>query len=407
MAVTKEAPLLLTPSGSLSATVANEIKRALPSGRNVYLLGGTTALSDAVARSVKGLGYNPVRLAGADRYATAVAISKQIANPTTIFEATGLSFPAALVAGVAAAKVRGVVVLTADTKMPASTKTYLDERRSTPRVAVGPEATTADPGATSVSGSDKYQTARLLAERYFPEPTVVAMASGVVFADALSGGAHIGKLGGPLLLSDPGVLPGTVRTYLSAESPAISSMYLYGGPVALSTNVEDETRNLVRGATYFGEGTYRVGEDIQPGTYRLRRDPEFCYWERLSGFSGGFDDIKANDLTDHHTVVTIDRSDAGFKSDDCGMWTSDLSPMTESPVAPFAEGTWIAGTDIGAGTWTARGGESCYWERLSGFSGELGEIIANDAGPTNPVVTIDSGDAGFSTNDCGQWHQVE
>ena len=69
--------------------------------------------------------------------------------------------------------------------------------------------------------------------------------------------------------------------------------------------------------------------------------------------------------------------------------------------------TWIGGVDVAAGTWTAPGGESCYWERLAGFSGELDDTISNDIGSSNPVVTIAETDAGFSTSDCGQWHQVE
>lgn len=406
LAVAKRGPLLLTPPSSLSPTASNEIKRVLPTGGTVYLLGGTAALSENVATGVKNLGYRPVRLAGGDRYATATAIARQIPSPSTIFEATGLTFVYALPAGVAAAKVGGVVVLTANDKMPAPTKTYLDQHPGVPRVAVGPEASTADPGATSVVAADRYQTSRLLAERYFEGATTVGVASGTDYADALSGGAHIGKAGGPLLLSAPNDLPDTIQTYLSQNASTISRAYLYGGPKALATQVEDEVQNTIRGATFFGDGTHRVGEDVPAGTYRLRRDPEFCYWERTSGFSGSWDEINANDITDDHTVVTIDPADAGFKSDDCGTWTSDLSALTESPTAPFADGTWIVGTDIAPGTWTAPGGDGCYWARLADFKGEIDSIKANDFDTTGPIVTIDEADAGFESNDCGQWTQT-
>lgn len=403
LAKAKNGPLLLTTPGSLGSSASNEIKRVLPSGRNVYLLGGTTAISDNVARSITSLGYTPVRLGGADRYATATTISRQIASPQTIFEATGLSFPSALVAGVAAAKVGGVVVLTADNKMPSSTKTYLDQRPGVTRVAVGPEATAADPSARSISGADKYDTSRRLAEAFFDGPAVVSLASGTVFADALSGGAHAGKRGAPLLLSEPGNVPAAVRSYLSSGSPTVATAYLYGGPSALSVDVEDISRNLVRGAIFFGEGTYKVGEDIPAGTYRTRRNPDYCYWERLSGFSGEFQDIEANGLSTHHQVVTILSSDAGFSTEDCGVWTSDLTALTSSPTAGFGDGMWIVGTDVAAGTWTAPGGEGCYWARLADFTGGVDSIIANDFDTRNPVVTISSDDAGFDSGDCGQW----
>jgi putative cell wall-binding protein len=406
LAVAKNGPLLLTTPSSLAHSASEEIKRVLPSGRNVYLLGGTAAISDAVARSISNLGYKPVRLGGVDRYATATVISRQITSPSTIFEATGLSFPSALVAGVAAAKVGGVVVLTADNKMPSATKTYLDQRPDVPRVAVGPEATAADSSARSISGANKYDTSRRLANAFFDSPRVASVASGTVFADALSGGAHAGKRGTPLLLSEPTTVPTPVREYLSSVSPSVSHAYLYGGPAALSLDVEDISRNLIRGAIFFADGTYKVGDDIPAGTYRTRREPDFCYWERLAGFSGEFEDIKANSFSSYNQVVTILPDDAGFRTKDCGIWTSDLTAITSSPTANFGDGMWIVGTDIAATTWTATGGKNCYWARLSDFTGEVGSVIANDLGSTNPRVTIDGSDAGFDTHGCGQWRRT-
>jgi hypothetical protein len=72
------------------------------------------------------------------------------------------------------------------------------------------------------------------------------------------------------------------------------------------------------------DGTWTIGEDIQPGTYTaVVPDDSFgCYWERLSGFSGELDDIIANGLADpgEQTTVTIEPSDVGFTSQDCGTW---------------------------------------------------------------------------------------
>ncbi len=154
----------------------------------------------------------------------------------------------------------------------------------------------------------------------------------------------------------------------------------------------------------FGDGTWRVGTDIPPGTFRLRTPPPgTCYWERLSGFGGTIDDIIANGLSNATQVVTIAPSDAGFHSDGCGTWSSDLSAITSSVTAPFGDGTYIVGTDIAPGTWSAPGGPSCYWERLSGFGGSTGEIIANDFGSSGAIVTIDPSDRGFATDGCGVW----
>lgn len=69
----------------------------------------------------------------------------------------------------------------------------------------------------------------------------------------------------------------------------------------------------------FGSGTHRVGSDIQPGTYR-NSGGDGCYWERLSGMSGDFDDIITNDFSEGQSYVTIDPSDVAFSSSFCGTW---------------------------------------------------------------------------------------
>ncbi len=71
------------------------------------------------------------------------------------------------------------------------------------------------------------------------------------------------------------------------------------------------------------DGTWRVGEDIQPGIYRTI-PPEGlggCYWQRLSGLGGEINDIIANDLTDSPAQVQIKASDYAFSSEDCGTWS--------------------------------------------------------------------------------------
>lgn len=73
----------------------------------------------------------------------------------------------------------------------------------------------------------------------------------------------------------------------------------------------------------------------------------------------------------------------------------------------FGDGTWVVGSDIKAGTYrSSQTGNSCYWQRLSGFSGELDDIIANGVTDAIWVVEIASTDAGFSTERCGTWTEA-
>lgn len=70
----------------------------------------------------------------------------------------------------------------------------------------------------------------------------------------------------------------------------------------------------------FGDGTYFVGTDFTPGTYK-NTGAQGCYWARLSGFGGTTDEIIANNNVDTVTIVTIAASDKGFQSKGCGTWT--------------------------------------------------------------------------------------
>lgn len=156
----------------------------------------------------------------------------------------------------------------------------------------------------------------------------------------------------------------------------------------------------------FSDGTYQVGTDIQPGTYRTREGSTGCYYERLSGFSGEMNDIIANNNTDAPAVVTIEPTDAGFTSSSCGTWTKDLSAITESKTS-FGEGAYIVGTDIDPGTYRNSGGTGCYYERLRDFTGDMNSIIANNNTDNPTVVEIAPSDAGFQSSSCGTWTKLE
>jgi hypothetical protein len=84
----------------------------------------------------------------------------------------------------------------------------------------------------------------------------------------------------------------------------------------------------------------------------------------------------------------------------------DRRPIDDLPIAnrSVREGTFIVGTDIGAGTWSEPGGTGCYWARPSGFSGYVSDIILNDFGTISPVVTIFDSTLGLDLTvaGCGQ-----
>ncbi len=74
-------------------------------------------------------------------------------------------------------------------------------------------------------------------------------------------------------------------------------------------------------ATSFGPGVHVVGTDIQPGTYRTDGPGggqfDLCYWARLRGLSGEFDDLITNGIPEGPATVEIAESDVAFETSGC------------------------------------------------------------------------------------------
>jgi hypothetical protein len=285
LALQYRGPLLLTPTDSLDPGVASELNRILAPGSTVFVLGGSSAISPHVEAKVKALGFTVQRLGGANRYATAVAIADRASMlaPDTVMVATGADYPDALAAGVAAGQDRnraavggdprgGVVVLTDGAAMPPDTAAYLAklDPHKTSVYAVGGQAVKAVKAAfpgwsgavTPLAGANRYETAAKVAAsplfgtgmpgRY----TMVGVATGGNWPDALSGGALIGNQGGPLLLADGDGVPG-------AEAGVLTNGHLKGVAVFGGTAVVSDATLASIADTAFGSGAWDLKTDRQ------------------------------------------------------------------------------------------------------------------------------------------------
>ncbi|MFG2880265.1 hypothetical protein ACGFYU_35500 [Streptomyces sp. NPDC048337] len=156
-----------------------------------------------------------------------------------------------------------------------------------------------------------------------------------------------------------------------------------------------------------GKGTFEVGKDVQPGTYRTTGNGSAgCYWERAKDSSGEADSIIANDNVTGSSYVTIAAGDKIFKSSDCKDWEAvDPKATGGTPKTEFSgkAGMLKVGTDIAPGTYKAPESADCYWERAKDASHDTDAIIANENATGPAVVTIDAGDGYFKTVDCGDW----
>ncbi len=237
LAAAKQGPLLLTASGSLDAVTKTEMLRVLKPGGTVFLLGGTAALSASVSSAISALGFSAVRLAGSDRFGTAIAIAGALGNPATVFETSGEGFADALSAVPAAVAVHGAVLLTDGPAQSAATAAYLKAHPGA-HYAVGGPAAAADPSAIALVGADRYATSAAVARAFFPATTGISVASGVSYPDALAGGPVSGATGHPLLLVPPtGALSEPTVAYLQTRNGTVISATVFGGGSAVADDV--------------------------------------------------------------------------------------------------------------------------------------------------------------------------
>ena len=234
LALKKQGPLLLSSSGGVEAEVVREIQRVVRKGGNVWLLGGTNALSANVESTIRQFGYTPRRLAGVTRVETAVEVAKEIGPASTAFVVNAWNFPDALSAGSAAGAASGGahVLLTNVDSVPTATSVQLDTGLYSSRIVFGGAAAVNDAtygalrATERVWGADRDATAAAAGSRFYPSASTVWLAGGADFVGGITGGAMAARQRGPLLLASGG-LGDALRSYLNTTKP--TSGYVVGG----------------------------------------------------------------------------------------------------------------------------------------------------------------------------------
>ncbi|MBH0116515.1 cell wall-binding repeat-containing protein [Salinibacterium sp. NG253] len=90
-------------------------------------------------------------------------------------------------------------------------------------------------GVERLSGSDRYSTAVAISQEYDPGVSVVYVATGANYPDALSAAPAAAKQGGPLLLTPPTGLPTVVKNEIKRLDPDL--IVVVGGTGVLSSSI--------------------------------------------------------------------------------------------------------------------------------------------------------------------------
>ncbi|HET7684786.1 MAG TPA: PQQ-dependent sugar dehydrogenase [Candidatus Limnocylindria bacterium] len=249
-------PVLLVRPTDIPGSTATELNRLDPD--QIFVLGGTGAISESIRTQLQAYANtgNVVRVAGADRYATAVEVSKRWYAPgvPAVFIATGTGFADALAGAPAAAMSEAPLLLVRPSEIPAVTSAEL-QRLAPERiyvlggtgavsasVATQLDAYTTGP-VTRLSGSDRYATAAAVARQFWGRTPRAFVANGTGFADALAGGAVAGRDNSPMLLVPGTWVPLTTGQEIIRMAPF--RLQLLGGVGAISNAAELRLRALI------------------------------------------------------------------------------------------------------------------------------------------------------------------
>jgi len=261
-------------------------------------IGELLGAQSIASSSAWGEGVNK-RISGADRFATAAAVSAHAYPSTagTVIVVSGENFPDALSAAALSAKLRAPLLPVFETSIPSSIASELDRLQPKHVIVVGGSAVVssqvesairarlgANVTSERVFGDDRYATSAEISKRGWPQGSSDAfIATGVVYADALAAGAAAGKLGIPVLLV-PGTDPALPRSSsVELERLGAASLRIAGGDGSVSPRMRSELVAGGRSITqYAGIDRFETSAKIVEGVFEGYAD---TYWANGSGFA--------------------------------------------------------------------------------------------------------------------------
>lgn len=252
---TRGVPILLTAPDALPSETAAAISVASP--ERCHVLGGFSAVSQAVRTQIAASSCTVVGYIGANRFDTAARVATTGFTQTSVgtafgglrtaLIATGRDFPDALALGPIAYAGKHPVLLVEADSVPKETRDALVTLGIQKVVIAGGTAVVSPAvqtelesltgaAATRYAGADRNTTATIVADAaltaFGASATTVHIASGLDFPDALSAGALAGMRRGVTILVAKS-LPRVSEDWLRANAANISVVEAIGGQAAI------------------------------------------------------------------------------------------------------------------------------------------------------------------------------
>ncbi|MGN5980492.1 leucine-rich repeat protein [Finegoldia magna] len=220
------APTLFVEKDSIMDEVLQEIKRLNPS--KIIIAGGEESISDDVEKQLQQLGIKQQRVAGADRFETAVKLGEEIrrnsSNKTDVILVNGYNSIDALTAGSLAAKLNIPILLTGSDQLNKTTEKALKNWNIQNVIIVGGTTQVSETIASQLKGDGimtsrlegrtRVETALEVAKAVNSDPDKVIFANKDAFADALLAPYLSNAEKAPIVLIDKDEASVSVKQYL-------------------------------------------------------------------------------------------------------------------------------------------------------------------------------------------------
>ncbi|MGB3859604.1 MAG: cell wall-binding repeat-containing protein [Ornithinimicrobium sp.] len=218
---------------------------------------------------------NVSRMNGGDRYETAAKIAALSPAGRDVYITTGENFPDALAAGARAGSVGSPILLTSLNQLPSSTIKQLQRIRPKSIYIVGGKgavtskvfrdlrAYAGSGGVQRLAGEDRYETAAAVATHFGSRSSVVYVATGTNYPDALGGAARAGLNDAPVLLTGRNSIPSATRSALRSVRP--DRIVVLGSTGAVSDGVAKDLKSYATSRSVqrvSGTNRYETSADL-------------------------------------------------------------------------------------------------------------------------------------------------
>lgn len=297
----RQAPVLLTAPHRIPQPTVRALQHLGPS--TVIIVGGTGVVSEQVERDLASFAGTVHRVAGADRYATAAALTADLdSGVDRVYLTTGHDFQHPMAAAVIAAQEDAALLLSQSTSLPPEVAQELQRLSPSELVVVGSTNAVSDAVAEEAAavaglsghvrwaGSGPDDTARAVAE-HLGEWEHAFIVSNLTFADGSAAVPLATSGDAPILFSMRDEVPAATTAALKAQRP--SRITAVGGDAAISDATLNELADAVRsvdpeepGGGEWGEPTWADefdGTEVDPSKWRVRDDTYLAYdWAVIS-----------------------------------------------------------------------------------------------------------------------------